>query len=163
VLPDVLARVNGENIEKAEFERALSTIQAQNNNAPIPTDRRDEIYRSVLDQLIAYHLLMQESKARKVEVSDADLDTRIAEVKKQFPTEEEFNKALASRGMTADSLKQEARQQMVLAKLVEDEVKPHIKVGDGDIKDFYDKNPDRFKQPEAVRASHILIKIDPNS
>ncbi len=24
-------------------------------------------------------------------------------------------------------------------------------------KEFYDKNPDKFKQDEAVRASHILI------
>ena len=31
---------------------------------------------------------------------------------------------------------------------------------DADAKDFYDKNPDKFKQPETVRASHILIRVD---
>ena len=28
------------------------------------------------------------------------------------------------------------------------------------MKDFYDKNPDKFKKPEQVRASHILFKTD---
>ena len=27
-------------------------------------------------------------------------------------------------------------------------------------KEFYDKNPDKFKQDETVRASHILIRVD---
>ena len=34
---------------------------------------------------------------------------------------------------------------------------------DVEVKDFYDKNPDRFKRPETVRASHILLRIDPTA
>ena len=30
-------------------------------------------------------------------------------------------------------------------------------------KDFYTKNPDRFKEDESVHASHILIRVDPNA
>ena len=31
---------------------------------------------------------------------------------------------------------------------------------DLEAKEFYEKNPDRFKQDESVRASHILIRVD---
>jgi peptidyl-prolyl cis-trans isomerase C len=162
VLPEVLARVNGEAINKAEFEKALNTVQA-NAGSPIPPERRDEIYRGVLDQLVSFHLLMQESKTRKIQVTDADVDSRVAEVKKQFPSEDDFNKALASRSMTLESLKAEARQEMTLSKLVESEVKALVNVQESDIKTFYDTNPDKFQQPESVRASHILIRLEPTA
>ena len=31
---------------------------------------------------------------------------------------------------------------------------------DAQVREFYDKNPDKFKQEEAIRASHILIPAD---
>jgi peptidyl-prolyl cis-trans isomerase C len=31
---------------------------------------------------------------------------------------------------------------------------------DAQVREFYDKNPDKFKQDEAVRASHILFKVE---
>jgi len=34
------------------------------------------------------------------------------------------------------------------------------KVTDADADEFYKKNPEQFKQPEQVRASHILVKVD---
>lgn len=162
VLPDVLARVNGEPIAKDEFERALRNVEARAGQ-PVPVEQRDQVYRGVLDQLVSFHLLVQESKARKIEVTDTEVNARLDEVKKQFPSEDEFKKALASRSMTVDTLRQEAKQEMTLSRLVEGEVKSLIKVEERDIKDFYDKNPERFQQPEAVRASHILIKLEPNA
>jgi peptidyl-prolyl cis-trans isomerase C len=161
-LPDVLARVNGEAIGKAEFERALKNLEARAGRA-VPAERRDEILRGVLDQLVVFHVLMQETKARQIAVTEADLSARVGELQKQFPSEDEFKKALASRGMTLDDLKQETRQELALSRLVEAEVKPQIKVAESDVKDFYDKNPDRFKQPEAVRASHILLRVEPTA
>ena len=74
VLPDVVARVNGEALKKDDFERMLKTIERQ-AGGPIPPDRRDEIVRNALDQLIVYTLLTQESKSRglKIEESSAHL------------------------------------------------------------------------------------------
>ena len=98
-IPAVLARVNGEAIEKWEFDNAVKSVE-QRAGGPVPAERRDEILRGVLDQLVTLHLLAQESKGRHIEVSDADIDGQIARIKQNYPNEEAFNKDVAAQGMT---------------------------------------------------------------
>src|SRR3989442_565933 len=80
-LPAILAKVDGEAIERGELENAVKGIEARAGSA-IPAERRDEILRGVLDQLVDFHVLAQESRARKVEVSDAEIETRLTEIKR---------------------------------------------------------------------------------
>ena len=158
-LPEVVAKVNGENVTKADFERMLKTIEARAGQ-PIPADRRDEIVRGALDQLITYTLLAQESKTRGIKIEDTEIEAKMGELKKQFPTQEAFDKALKQRGMTLDSLRHDARVDLSVNKLMDTEVSTLPGPSDADAKDFYAKNPDKFQEPESVRASHILVRVD---
>jgi peptidyl-prolyl cis-trans isomerase D len=47
------------------------------------------------------------------------------------------------------------------AELRLDQLAPQVTVSDSDIKDYFDKNKDRYVVPEKRRASHILIQIPP--
>ena len=162
-IPTVLARVNGEAIEKWEFDNAVKSVE-QRAGGPVPAERRDEILRGVLDQLVTLHLLAQESKGRHIEVSDADIDGQIARIKQNYPNEEAFTKDVAAQGMTIAMLKSQTRQRMLAQKLVESpDVTGGIQVPDPDVDAFYKQNPDRFKQPESVHASHILIGLPQNA
>jgi peptidyl-prolyl cis-trans isomerase C len=161
-LPPVVARVNGQDVTKDDFERMIKTLEARAGQQ-IPPDRRDEILRSSLDQLIVYTLLSQESKARGIKVEDTEIDAKMQELRKQFPTQEAFDKALKDRGMTADSLRKDARVDLSVTKLMDAEVSTVPGPSDADARDFYAKNPDRFKEEESVRASHILIRVDPKA
>ncbi len=161
-LPDVLARVNGDAVARSDFERAVKALEAQ-AGGPVPAERRDVIYRQVLDQLVAFKLLTQEARARNITVPETDIDGKIGEIRKQFPNEQEFTSALAQRQMTPDGLKTDIRQQLMAMKLVDSDVKPSVKVGDKEVADFYQKNPDKFQEPEAVHAAHILIRFPQNA
>ena len=158
-LPDVLARVNGQAVNKADFERMVRTIESRAGQ-PIPPDRRDEILRGALDQLITYTLLSQESKTRGVKVEPAEIEAKMGQLKSQFPNEEAFDKALNQRGMTLESLRKDAQVDLSVTKLMDAEVATLPGPSDADAKDFYDKNQDKFKEDEQVRASHILVKVD---
>ena len=157
-LPDVLARVNGQDVKKSDFDLLVRNIEL--SRGPIPTERRDEVLRAALNQLVEYTLLQQEARTRKVTVSDAEVNERIKEMQGQFPTEEAFKKALSARDMSIDRLRDDAREDMVITRMVEDEVATAQPPTDAECKDYYDKNPDKFKLGEAVRASHILILAD---
>lgn len=158
VIPDVVARVNGESVTKAEFEEALAALEHR-NQGPVPPDQRDRIFRGVLDQLVGIKLLSQEAAKRKVAVPEAEIEAQLNQMRQQFPSEDVFNQALKQQNKTVDMLKTEARSSMAIQKMLEQTLAGKIAVTPQQAQDFYDKNPDQFKRPEQVRASHILITV----
>jgi peptidyl-prolyl cis-trans isomerase C len=161
-IPDVLAKVNGEKIERWEFDNAVKRMEAR-AGGPVPPDKRDEVLRGVLDQLVAYHLLAQESRARKLAVPDADVDARLADIRKGFPTEDAFKQGIAAQGLTLDQLKSQAKTSLEVAKVIDAEVNSKVAVQDPEVKTFYDQNLQRFKQGDSVHAAHILIGVPQNA
>jgi peptidyl-prolyl cis-trans isomerase C len=157
-IPDVLARVNGERIERWEFDNAVKRMEAR-AGGPVPPDKRDEVLRGVLDQLVAYHLLAQESRSRKLPVPDTDVDARLAEIRKGFATEDAFKQGIAAQGLTLDQLKAQAKTSIEVAKVIDLEVNSKVSVEDPEVKGFYDQNVERFKQGDSVHAAHILIGV----
>jgi peptidyl-prolyl cis-trans isomerase C len=158
-LPAVLARVNGEAVTKVDFDRLIKNMEVRANQ-PVPAERRDEVYRKALEQLVTYTVLSQETRARKVAVTDAEVDGSIQQMRSQFPSEDAFKKALEARGMTLEKLKDDTRVDISINKMIETEVASQTAPSDAQVREFYDKNPDKFKQDEAVRASHILFRVD---
>jgi peptidyl-prolyl cis-trans isomerase C len=157
VLPDVIADCNGDTIPKAEFEKAVRAVEQRAGT--IPPEKRDEVYRGVLDDMVAFRLLKQEVVKRNVAVSDTDVDARIAAFKQQAGGEANFKAALQAQQMTEAKLREDARTQLMVAKLLDQEVNQKVLVKPSDIAAFYEKNPDRFQQAESLRASHILVVV----
>jgi peptidyl-prolyl cis-trans isomerase C len=158
-LPAVLARVNGEDVTKVDFDRLIKNMELSANQ-PLPAERRDEILRKALDQLVTYTVLTQETRARKVAVTDAEVESNIKQMRAQFQNEQDFVKALGARGMSLDKLKADTRIDIGINKMMEAEAATGQAPADAQVREFYDKNPDKFKQDEAVRASHILFKVE---
>ena len=161
-LPDVVARVNGEAIKKADLENAVKGLEGR-AGGPVPADQRDRVYRGVLNDMIAFRLLVQEVKARKIVVPDADIDAQIAQVRGQFQTDAQFQQALALQKMTLAAVREDARSELGVEKLVEGEIAGKIAVTPEAVTEFYQKNQDKFQQGARVKASHILIAVPENA
>ena len=161
-LPDVVARVNGEPINKTDFEKAVMNVEA-NAGGPVPPDQRDRVYRGVLDQMIGFRLLIQETKNRKMVVPTGELDKRVEQIRSRFPTEEAFKQALDEQQVTVEELRTDAQNDILVGTMLQAEVAPKVSVTPEQINDFYQKNPSQFQQPERVRASHILIGFPQNA
>jgi peptidyl-prolyl cis-trans isomerase C len=158
VLPEVIADCNGDKIPKAEFENAVRSVEQRAGGA-VPPEKRDELYRGVLEDLVAYRLLKQEVKQRQMVVPDAEVDARIAAFKQQAGSEANFKEMLRAQQVTEAKLRDDARSDLLVNKLLEQEVNQKVLVKPSDISAFYEKNPDRFQQGESMRASHILVIV----
>ena len=161
-LPDVVARVNGEDVKKAEFEMAIRSLEDRSRSA-VPAEQRDEVYRQVLDRLIGFHLLVQEAAARKVVAPPWEVDSQVEQIKKQFPSEDAFKQMLQARGVTADQLRSDTARTIAVNVMLKSELDPKIVVSDADSRKFFDENRSRFRQDDAVHASHILIRTPENA
>lgn len=161
-LPDVVARVNGEAINRGDLEGAVTEVEARAGQ-PMPADQRDRVLRAVLDQLIGYRLLVQESAARKTAVPDADVEARIGQIRSQFPSEEIFQQQLQQRKMTLEQLRVDTRSSMQITLMLQAELEAKTAVTPEQVNDFYVKNPTAFQQGERVKASHILVRVQANA
>jgi len=155
-LPDVLATVDTDKVERWELDAALKGIEAR-AGGPVPPDKRDEVIRGLIDQLVTFHILSQEARDRKLGATDADVEGRIAQIKGNFPDEKAFLQALETQGVTLPQLQRQTRMGLEVNKLLEAEVGSKINVADTEVSKFYQDNLQRFEEGEAVRASHILI------
>ena len=161
-LPAVVAYVNGEPISGADLELAVGEIEARAGE-PVPAEQRDVVIRGVLDQLIGYRLLLQESLLRRISVPETEVDAGIAELRAQFPSEEAFAEMLELRQMTLAMLRADARQRLQVDAMLESELATRTTVTPEQVAEFYESNLSEFQQGERVRASHILIGFPENA
>lgn len=163
-IPEVVARVNGQEIKKEELmERAqdMRTQLAQMQGVQAPLN--EAFYRQVLDGMISNALLMQEAKAEGITVPEAQIDQQLNLLKSRFPSPEAFQKEMANRKVTEKELRDEMRRVGTVQKLVQTKVLAGINVTDQAAKAFYDQNQDKMKQAEKRHLRHILIKTAPNA
>jgi foldase protein PrsA len=132
-----IASVNGTKISRADFDHKLESSPAA---------------RQTLTQMVQQSLIDQYASTNKVNVSQADVDKKEADIKAKYPAGQ-FEQILKQQGLTEADVQQILRQQLVL----ETAVAPNVHVSDADVKAYFDKNHAVYDKPAQVRARHILV------
>ncbi len=159
-LKDPVAIVDGEKISKADLELAFGQAVARMGASAdtLPAEQKLQGYHAVLQDLVLDRVLRK--KAAGIEVNDADVDAQLETIRKQVGSEEAMAAELKKAGRTLDQVKVDIKSALRQQRWVESQVEGKTAVTEADLKDFYDKNQDAFKQPEMVRASHILLRTE---
>jgi foldase protein PrsA len=157
---DVAAKVNGESISKTEVDAQLEQLKKQYPNMFTGADgegRLLDFKQRIVDNLVNAKLVEQAAKEKGINVSDADIQKQVDQLKGGFKDQAQFDAALKSAGMDVEGLKASIRQQLVTNKLME-QLAADAKVTDADIQDYYDNNKAQFAQKAQKRSSHVLFK-----
>ncbi len=159
-LTDPVAVVEGVEIKKADLEQAFARmLGAQGIPADqLPPEQRIQGYHMILDDMIIEKLVTK--RAAETKVTDEEVAVKMEGFKTKFGSEAALKEQIEKSGLTVDKVKENVREGLRQEHWIDSQIAGKDAVSDADAEDFYKKNPDQFKQPEQVRASHILIAVD---
>jgi foldase protein PrsA len=167
VADDSVAVVDGDQISKEDFDRALGQAAArqgaaQNCQGPGPDDPayaalRDEALNDILDTA----WINGEAEERGVEVSDREVQQEFEQTRAQnFKTDQEYEDFLKTSCFTQEDVDARVRLQLVSTKIQEAITEGGGEVSEDDVQTFYDANKEQFAQPEQ-RNIRIVLNEDP--
>lgn len=154
----VAATVNGEVIYARDLGREVNAIARQYGidlAAEGSAQQRTEITRVVLDQMIEQRLILQEARKFNALPSDAQVTAQLEEIRRSFPTPEEFEQALAARQLTVADLRNRLRTNLTVRNLMSSVTT--ATVSDAEIEAYFREHRKDFDRPEQVRVKHILL------
>ena len=159
------ASVNGKPIFKSQYERDLSVFQkrAAQEGRQLSDADLTTIKNRILGNLIDGEVLYQQSQKEGVKVDNQAINEQIETIKKRFPDEAAYKKSLEEMGLSEKEIRAQIQRGLAINQLLDTHVRQKITVTEEEGKKFYNNNPNLFKQPEQVKASHILIKMAPNA
>lgn len=142
-VPDVVAEVNGTEINKEDFETAYMSqfqrmaMQAQMSGQEVD---QDQLKVQVADSLVAQELLVQETENRNIEASDEELNETLTALAAQngLESSEEFLAALEEQGLSEEEVMEQVASQVKVDKLVAEEA-GDITVSEEELQTFYDE------------------------
>lgn len=155
----VAATVNGEKItikDLDEEHKRISSRTASTPKGPMQEEQENRIKKQLLFKEMETVLILQETKKNNIKVSDKDVQNRY----KQFQgglNDKDFKKRLKESGYTEKSLKDQIKTQLLTEELIKKKAKAK-KVTDKDIKEYYDKNKEQFKDPDKKTKSFKEVK-----
>ena len=158
-----VAVVNGSVITRADFDREMTRAKGRlsSTGAPVAQAQLSQLEEEVFRQLIARELLYQASQSNGIKVNEAAINEQLAMLKKGFPGEAEFKKTLSQMNLSEGDVKFQFERDMAIQEFIDKQFVQKITVSDKEVRAYYDSNPLFFKQAEQVRASHILVSVDP--
>jgi parvulin-like peptidyl-prolyl isomerase len=153
IVDRVLATVGGEAITLADYQKFVRTAGESGINETVEQD--------MLKKMIEERIIIQEAKRKGVEVSDAEVDRTIAEVKQQYSlSPDDLEKVLREEGTTLAAYRTTTRESIMIARLIDGDVDAKVFVGDQEIDEYYRAHQKEFvSSPETVEVKAIFLRL----
>ena len=167
VVDGIAAVVNGEIITLLDLEKAGRLALDERLRAAPAAERervRHEVLAAVLDQLVLIRIQTQRAQQSGIQVSAAEIDTAIANIREENRMSEEvLARLLQERGMTQQEYRRDIEDQIRLSKLVQREIRAKVTAADEEIAAWFNEHRRDWFRPEKVRIRHLLVPLPPGA
>jgi peptidyl-prolyl cis-trans isomerase C len=152
----VLVTINGENIVRGDLDFLMDVFvlpqyRAQNQGQELSTEQRKPIEQSIIEQMITERLILQYAAQAQITADEGILLQQFAAAKEKRSD------------IPPEQLKQFLWEKLTIQTVIQKTVTSKLTITDQELQDVYNGRKEQFNEPEKVRASHILIKVDPNA
>ena len=164
---ETIIKVNDTNITQAQFDKMFDKQVGNSMIAQLGINVKDGkntflynlIKERVVNELIVKALLDEEIAKRGITVSKDDVEDAIKEIVDKVGSKDQLNNILKKNGVSANEFKADLAEEIKMKKLAKE--LGNSDVTDAEAQKFYNENVAKFKYPDRVRASHILISANP--
>jgi parvulin-like peptidyl-prolyl isomerase len=160
---DAIAVVDGNEIDKSEFDaligQAKKSYGLQKRDFPkVGSPEYNTLKNQAVQFLVQREQFEIKADELEVEVTDKQVDDRLAQIKKQYfqGSDKKYREQLKQQGLTEESVKRDIRAQLVQEGIFK-KVTEDTKVTDKEIQDYYNKNKAQYGTPEQREVRHILV------
>lgn len=158
----IVAKVNGQPIYTSDLHPYVQKELMTFKKYAIKRDTSDlekRLRRKVLDKVIEQKILAQESIKVKIDDIESKISERAKNVRAKYRNKEDYENMLRRTGVTPEQMRENIRREIHINAYLESKKLSNPDVPEEDIKDFYQHNPENFRQEEYVKVSHILLKV----
>lgn len=150
----------GQEISKEEVNNAYKSLPAQTQ----ATVTKEQVAESIATK----NVLVVEAKNKQITVSDDEVDAFIQNSLAQASmTIDDYNNRLAQAGIGEEQYKAELKEQIMIAKLINDSINPeNYSVSDSEVNSFIDANKDAYadfiedENPAILETLKARIKFE---
>lgn len=157
---DVVMMVNGVKITKTELDKGVKALfPARYYHGTISDEKLIAFEKEVLDELLENELIFQHAKSIGITISQSKIDESIEKLKKILKTQKRFEEVLQKTEYTLKTFRKAIYREEIIKKFNKENIE--VNLGDNELKDYYEKNKYKFKEPERIVAKIIYVRTDP--
>jgi hypothetical protein len=147
------AAVNDDVITESDVAHAVALSRLSKTAADAAP-----LYQDTLAGLINGRLLAQEARrTRFVDISEAEVNASLEELKKRFESEAAFSSFLREQDMTPREIRSMLADQLLVERFVEKKVALFVRVSRADAEQYFREHQDRFKGKRFPEAQKLIM------
>jgi parvulin-like peptidyl-prolyl isomerase len=160
----LVARINGAAITSRDLDEAVDKlIPRMSFHGSVSADRRAELRQQAFEELIDSELKYQDVQASGMKPDKKMVKQQMGIIRDRFKSKKEYEQALAEAGTTEDGLRMMVEKEVLVSQVVSAKVTEPSRMTEAAVKEYYEKNTDKFVQPEGVKLRIISSKIEKNA
>lgn len=165
-LDRVVAVVNKEVITWSELYKMMEH-EATDQVKALSEEERMNIFKdneaSFLGKLIDLRLQIQEARRLGLEVTPEEMTEAIENIKKKYSlTDNALRESLEKEGLTFEEYRKRLSEQIIVSKLVSQQIRSKIVISDEEVKKYMEKNKESLGDGETLRLRQIFFKRPEN-
>ncbi len=164
-LPDIVAKVNGQEITKTQLQNAESQILASQNINPtsLNLEGQKQLRIQALDNLISNQLVTQAANASDIAIEEDAINAQVDTIKGQFQDEAQFNELLTQQGIDMAKFRELVQSDLKVQKYLETSLDLlSIQPTEEEVLAFYNQEVEATKKASSTQPIPPLEEVSEN-
>jgi len=163
VVEGVLVRVNERIVTISDFTQRIRQELAQMPTQP-NSEELQQFTEMLLDEMVSELVLLERAQEKRLDIDDERVDEAMENLRKEnnLEDDEAWEQALASSGMTAETLRERYRRSMLLQRAVQGEVRA-VEITEEELRQQYEIDKEDYRVPAKVDLQQVYLADDGSS